>query len=106
MGRELDDRPPFGRYQICIGIVSARGESITNLQIHEIRVFVTGNYVTKSAEHGKVVNDGTHGRVQIIYGAFEINNMIKSELQGQEGRSMILCECIGGNTIGIANRGL
>jgi len=60
--------------------------------ILDIRLFVTGNYITKGAEHGMLGRVGTHGRIMVNYRGLDVENLIRSEIEGRKGRSVIsLC---------------
>ncbi|KAH6696565.1 hypothetical protein BKA61DRAFT_741711 [Leptodontidium sp. MPI-SDFR-AT-0119] len=58
----------------------------------DIRLFVTGNYITNGAEHGKVGRVGRHDRIIVNYRGLDVENLIRSEIEGRKGRSVIsLC---------------
>ncbi|CZR58393.1 uncharacterized protein PAC_08285 [Phialocephala subalpina] len=78
--------------------VESEGQWMTDLleqdseYILDIRLFVVGNYITKGAEHGMVGRISTHDRIIVNYRGLDVENLIRSELEGRKGQSVVsLC---------------
>ena len=51
-----------------------------------------GNYITKGVEHGMVGRVGTHNRIVVNYRGLNVENLIRSEIEGRKGRSVVSCK--------------
>jgi len=50
---------------------------------------VNGNYITSGAEHGKIGRVGRHDRIVVNYRGLDVENLIRSKIEGRKGRSVI-----------------